>query len=173
MNVWPLLMWSAPQMESQKASKKSCSVENSLAESYQNLKYLQSKKKTTQKTCPDWYGSVGWVSFCKSKGCQFDSPSGHLPGLRGLALVEAHIRGNLAMFLFHTVVFLPLFLPPPLSKKLKFKLKKKNLHKDKATEGVQSELPTSPVYQNQNHYFMLVTAHLENVISPGWCCSVD
>ena len=30
---------------------------------------------------PGGCGSVGWASFCKAKGHQFDSRSGHIPGL--------------------------------------------------------------------------------------------
>ena len=29
-----------------------------------------------------WCGSVDWVPACKSKGCWFDSQSGHMPGLQ-------------------------------------------------------------------------------------------
>ena len=32
--------------------------------------------------CPGWWGSVDWVLACESKGCWFDSQSGHLSGFR-------------------------------------------------------------------------------------------
>ena len=37
--------------------------------------------------CPDWYGSVGWASSHKLKDHQWDSPSGHMPGLKARSLV--------------------------------------------------------------------------------------
>ena len=30
---------------------------------------------------PGWYGSVDWVPVCEPNGCQFNSQSGHMPGL--------------------------------------------------------------------------------------------
>ena len=42
--------------------------------------------ETTQlkrnRASPEWCGPVGWVSSCKPKDFQFDSQSGHMPGLR-------------------------------------------------------------------------------------------
>ena len=32
------------------------------------------------KLLPGWCGSVDWVPAYESKGCQFDSQSGHVPG---------------------------------------------------------------------------------------------
>ena len=32
---------------------------------------------------PDCYGSVGWASSCKEKGCWFNSQPGHVPGFVG------------------------------------------------------------------------------------------
>ena len=31
---------------------------------------------------PGWCGSMDWVPACEPKGCQFDSQSGHMPGLQ-------------------------------------------------------------------------------------------
>ena len=35
-----------------------------------------------KKFCPGWCGSVDGVWACKPKGCEFDSQSGHMPGLQ-------------------------------------------------------------------------------------------
>ena len=43
---------------------------------------------------PDRCGSVGWVSSYKVKGRQFDSCSGHMPGLQVQSLVRAHRSSN-------------------------------------------------------------------------------
>ena len=32
--------------------------------------------------CPGWCGSVDWVLACDSRGCQFNSQLGHMPGLQ-------------------------------------------------------------------------------------------
>ena len=57
---------------------------------------------------PACCGSVGWASFSKAKGHQFDSWSQHLPGLWVQSPLEVHTRGGRC--------FSP-FLPPfPLSK---------------------------------------------------------
>ena len=37
--------------------------------------------------CLGWWGSVDWVLACKARGCQFDSQSGHMPGLWARSLV--------------------------------------------------------------------------------------
>ena len=62
--------------------------------------------------CPGWHGSMDWVLACKLKGRWFDSPSGHMPGLRARSPVEGVREGN------HTLMFLSFSLsyPPPLSK---------------------------------------------------------
>ena len=73
--------------------------------STENKKYFCFFKN--KKASPDRCGSVGWVLSHKAKGHQFDSHSGHMPGLWGL--VGAPVRGNRSMFLLHTSVFL--FLP--------------------------------------------------------------
>ena len=56
---------------------------------------------------PDVCGSVGWASSnkVKPKGCQFDSWSGHMPGLQVWSLIEV-MKGN------HTLMFLSLSSPP-------------------------------------------------------------
>ena len=38
---------------------------------------------------PGWCGSVDWVPACEPKGCQFDSQSGHTPGLQARSPVGA------------------------------------------------------------------------------------
>ena len=57
----------------------------------------------------DWSSSVGWALSCKPKGHQFDSQSGHMPGLQDRSLVGGVVRGNQS-------IFLPLsfFLPSPV-----------------------------------------------------------
>ena len=57
---------------------------------------------------PDVCGSVGWASSnkVKPKGCQFDSWSGHMPGLQVWSLIEVPMRGN------RTLMFLSLSSPP-------------------------------------------------------------
>ena len=71
-------------------------------------------KKTVS---PEWYGSVGWASSHKAKGCRFNSWSGHMPGLWVRAPYGACTRSNQLMFLSHVDVSLP--LPPSLSFVLK------------------------------------------------------
>ena len=61
---------------------------------------------------PGQCGSVGWVSYCKVRGCRFNSWSGHMPGLWAWSLVGEHARGDRLMFLSHIGVSLPPFLPP-------------------------------------------------------------
>ena len=60
--------------------------------------------------CPSWCGSVDWVPACELKGRQFNSQSGHLPGLQARSPVVGHVRSN------HTLMF-PSFsfsFPSPL-----------------------------------------------------------
>ena len=54
----------------------------------------------------DQCGSVGWALFCKAKGHQLDSWSGHMPGLQSI-----------------DVSLLSFSLPSPLSKNKVFFLK--------------------------------------------------
>ena len=68
---------------------------------------------------PDWWGSVGQASSRKAKGLQFDSQSGHMPGLWVWALVRVHTKGSQSMFLS-----LSFSLPSLLSKNKYIKLKK-------------------------------------------------
>ena len=42
------------------------------------------------KGSPEQCGSVGWALFCTAKGPQFDSQSGHMPGLRVRSPVRAY-----------------------------------------------------------------------------------
>ena len=62
------------------------------------------------------YVSVGWVSCCQSKGCQFHSLSGHMPGLWVWSPVGAHLRDIWSMLLLHIDVSPSLSpsLPPSL-----------------------------------------------------------
>ena len=62
--------------------------------------------------CPDRCGSVCWVSSHKAKGRQFDSQSGHMPGLWVQSPLGACAGGSQSMFLSYISVSLPLFLPP-------------------------------------------------------------
>ena len=73
--------------------------------------------------CPDWCGSVGWVSFCKVKGCWFNSPSGRMPGFRVLSPVGECETGHRSMFL-------------SLSFSLPSSLSKNNLKKKKKSKAV-------------------------------------
>ena len=43
---------------------------------YQGLEHIESERNS-----PGWCGSVDWVPACKAKGHQFDSQSGHMPGM--------------------------------------------------------------------------------------------
>ena len=61
-----------------------------------------------KRNCPGWCDSVDWVPACKPKGHQFDSQSGHMPGLCARSSVGGHVRGN------HTLMFLSLSLSLPL-----------------------------------------------------------
>ena len=59
----------------------------------------------------DWCRLVGWASSYKVKGHQFNSWSGHMPGLQVQSQVGAHTRSNESVFLSRIDVSLPLFLP--------------------------------------------------------------
>ena len=48
---------------------------------------------------PHWCGSIGWASYHKVKGLQFDSWSGHMYGLQVWTLFWVCVRGNWSMFL--------------------------------------------------------------------------
>ena len=69
------------------------------------------------KISPGWCGSVDWVPVCKPKGCQFDSLSGHMPGLWARSPARS-MREATSWYISHTLMFSScLFLPPfPLSK---------------------------------------------------------
>ena len=69
--------------------------------------------RSTWRAGPDQCGSVGWASSRKMKGHQFDSWSGHKPGLQVWSPVAVSTRGNRLMFLSHIHVSLTLFLPLP------------------------------------------------------------
>ena len=62
-------------------------------------------------TWPLWLSWLG-VLPCKVKGCQFDSQSGHRPGLQVQSPFGVHRRGKPSMLLSHTDVSLLLSLPP-------------------------------------------------------------
>ena len=51
-------------------------------------------------------GSVGWVLSCKRKGGEFNSWSGHMPGLQVWSPAGACARCNRSMFLSHINVSL-------------------------------------------------------------------
>ena len=55
-------------------------------------------------------GSVDWTWACRLKGWQFDSQSGHMPGLWARSSVAGMQEANWSMFLSHIDVSLPLFL---------------------------------------------------------------
>ena len=73
--------------------------------------------KNEKQPSPDQCGSVGWASSHKAKRRQFDSWSGHMPGLQVQSPFGAHPRGNQLMFLSHIDVSLSFSLPSPPSKK--------------------------------------------------------
>ena len=64
------------------------------------------------KFSPGWCGSVDWAPACEPKGRQFDSQSGHMPGLLARSPVAGCVRGNPWMNLPHIAVSHPLSLPP-------------------------------------------------------------
>ena len=65
---------------------------------------------------PHWWGSVGWAPSRKPKDPQFNSLSGHTPGLWARSPGGRCERGNQSKFLLHIGVSLPPFFPPFLSK---------------------------------------------------------
>ena len=64
----------------------------------------QSSQERTELPWPVWL--IAWASPCKPKGRQFNSRSGHMPGLWVQSPVWACMRGSLSMFLS---LFLSLF----------------------------------------------------------------
>ena len=60
-----------------------------------------------------WYSSVDWAWAWEPKDCQFNSQSGHMPGLQA--------RSPVGSVQPHTDVPLPLFLPYLLSKNKQIK----------------------------------------------------
>ena len=58
---------------------------------HQTTEYIQNMRGF-----PDLCGPVGWASSCKVKPHQFDSPSGHVPGL---CVWFQSDRGHRLMFL--------------------------------------------------------------------------
>ena len=75
-------------------------------------------------------GSVGWVSFCRPKGCSFDSWSGYMSRLWVWSPVGVHTKGNQSMFLsLLSRIDVSFFLCSPLSKKKKKKGKRKKKRK--------------------------------------------
>ena len=80
--------------------------------------------------CPDWCGSVGWLSSHKLKGCLFNSWPGHMPGLEVLFQVGGVQEAN--------DCFSPSLSPSlPLSLKIKINkiFKKKTGHELIITEA--------------------------------------
>ena len=73
-------------------------------------KFLNIKKDSI--TSPEPYGSVSVVSSRRMKGRQFDSQSGHMPGLHVQSLDGIHTKGIQLIFLSHIDISVPLFLPP-------------------------------------------------------------
>ena len=99
------LIW-MDYLESPRQEKKSVSDENPSSDALETFYYFtlsqtinkkQNKNKNLiivliyarsitfalriRQMCPGWCGSVDWVLACKPKGVQFDSQSGHMPGL--------------------------------------------------------------------------------------------
>ena len=84
-----------------------------------SLDLLHWKKYVTIKTySPGWCGSVDWVPACESKGCMFDSQSGHMPELQARSPV-GDVQGATTHW-----YFFPSFSPPLFSLKKKKKIKK-------------------------------------------------
>ena len=75
------------------------------------------------KICSGWCGSVDWVPTCKSKGCWFDSRSGHIPGLWARSSVGG-VQEATNQCISPTSVLLSLLfsLPSLLSKNKIFKI---------------------------------------------------
>ena len=61
---------------------------------------------------PGWCGLVG-MSSGKLKGHQFNSRSGHIPGLWVQSLIGVHTRGNWSVSLSHMDISVPPFPLPP------------------------------------------------------------
>ena len=60
---------------------------------------------------PGWCDTVDWALACEPKGRQFDSQSGHMPGLHARSPSKGCARGN------HTLMFLSCHSPSlPFSK---------------------------------------------------------
>ena len=66
--------------------------------SFFSLRLFTTKEDFLKKSS-GWCGSVGWVSSHKPKGHQFNSWSGHLPGLWARSPIGAHARGRQSMCL--------------------------------------------------------------------------
>ena len=81
-----------------------------------DCQYVLSSQLKWSSSSPGRCGSVGWSVFHKEKGLQFDSQSGHMPGLQIQSPVRARARDTQSMFLSHIDVFLSPSLPSPLSK---------------------------------------------------------
>ena len=95
------------------------------------IKPLRSQKRHTS---PGWCGSVDWVPAFKPKGHQFDSQSGHMPGLQARSPVRGVWEATNQCFSrtsMYINVSLSPFLPPPLkiNKSLKTTTTKKSVTK--------------------------------------------
>ena len=61
---------------------------------------------------PGWCGSVDWAPACEPKGRQFDSQSGHKPGLQARFLV-GDVWEAIGRCISHTSMFLSLSFSLP------------------------------------------------------------
>ena len=74
---------------------------------------LRSASKNENSLGPGWCGSVDWVPACEPKGHQFDSQSGHMPGLQARCLVRGmwEVTSQLILLSSHlSSLSLPLLL---------------------------------------------------------------
>ena len=71
------------------------------------IQFLQKSHDHT----PGWCGSVDWTLSCETKGCWFDSQSGHMPGLQSRSPVEGTEEATT-----HWCFPSPFSLPSPSSK---------------------------------------------------------
>ena len=75
----------------------------------------EKKEKKRRRRSPGLCGSVGWALSHRLKGCQFNSPWGHVAGLWVRSPAKARMAGNQSVFLPPISVSLPLCLPLVLS----------------------------------------------------------
>ena len=84
-----------------------------------SLKHLKNGKYKSIIFCPGWCGSVNRVPACEPEGHQFNSQSGHMPGLQTTSPVGG-VQETTDQCISGTSMFLSLSFsfPSPLSQKI-------------------------------------------------------